>query len=462
MAASQHLDLSALSKILYIILIAHGETLTCDHGHSLKYLSHDPYGNQMCQKCSKCPPGSGVSVECQGSHDTVCERCPEGTYSGTWSATRICLPCTMCSPHQRTIRECTSTRNAKCVKNCDVGFYLNTLSDDCEMCSWCFPDRPELFTPRLDDCMRSEIPEDYQCMRNVYEHRPFVMSSRNESTLPVTNQENSGDGELTGAVDDRKKYFLKQKFPLRSTIFMTSTEVEQSDRDPIESNNGSHIGTPTQINAIMMQTGNLESGVHITSAQTTITVVVVVVIAISTVVVAILVISYSRHTKQSNEKETLLGYNLAERGDVRSSHECGMDAHPESLDHDDQRKSNNEDKCVSAEKNEKHYVLGKHDDIQRLQGSGHSYGGLDDTIIVDCELNAILDENQRVRAADLIERKSPIERVVQINQLSGGSRRDSRSRDGRYEQDIDDQMCSLDEHIMLSEELVFSDSGTRV
>ncbi|XP_006817790.1 uncharacterized protein LOC102801757 [Saccoglossus kowalevskii] len=259
---------------LTLTLGAHVEALTCDGGHSPKYLSHDPYGNQMCQKCSKCPPGSGVSVECQGSRDTVCERCPEGTYSGTWSATRICLPCTMCSPHQRTIRECTSTRNAKCVKNCDVGFYLDTLSDNCEMCSWCFPDRPELFTPRLDDCMRSEIPVDYQCMQSAYEHRPFVMSSRSESTLPVTNQEYSEDREAvqlgdTGDGNSKDAMFnivtAKDRFGVATTknFLSRGTTIptcKGNERDLTKVNTGPPIGMLTRID--VEQTEKWKSAAH--------------------------------------------------------------------------------------------------------------------------------------------------------------------------------------------------------
>ncbi|XP_077984369.1 uncharacterized protein LOC144439005 [Glandiceps talaboti] len=155
------------------LVSVHGMRLECG-GHSHKFISMDPYGNTICTQCSECPPGTGVSSPCQGSFDTVCEMCPDGTYSGTWSRTRKCQQCTACSPHQTVIRNCTSLKNAKCAKECDVGYYMNELTDICEPCSWCFPDQPNMAPPVVTQCIKAEIPRDYWCMPSPHEYRPFT------------------------------------------------------------------------------------------------------------------------------------------------------------------------------------------------------------------------------------------------------------------------------------------------
>ncbi|XP_077984609.1 uncharacterized protein LOC144439211 [Glandiceps talaboti] len=134
------------------------------HGKVPKYQTNDPYGNIACQPCSKCPPGTGVSRDCDNERDTQCEICPEGTYSTSWSRTSVCQPCTTCPPHRETVRSCNKTINSKCAKKCDHGFFLNQLTDMCDKCSWCFPDSSEYTPPRVPECVLQELPIDYQCM----------------------------------------------------------------------------------------------------------------------------------------------------------------------------------------------------------------------------------------------------------------------------------------------------------
>ncbi|XP_070552616.1 uncharacterized protein [Ptychodera flava] len=155
-------------------------SLQC-RGNSNKYISIDPYGNLICVQCSKCPPGTGVLTPCDGVTDTKCEICPAGTYSGTWSSSKECTPCKVCPLHQQEIRKCTSTRNAKCAKECDMGYFFNELTELCDPCSWCFPDQPEIAPPRAIQCMKSQIPIEYQCMPSLIEFRPYRANPVNVS-----------------------------------------------------------------------------------------------------------------------------------------------------------------------------------------------------------------------------------------------------------------------------------------
>ncbi|XP_070552618.1 tumor necrosis factor receptor superfamily member 1B-like [Ptychodera flava] len=137
--------------LLHLVLVLSHVRADIDCGdHSSQYQFRDRHGNIKCTQCTKCPPGTGVSQHCDGSRDTQCEKCPDGTYSGTSSSTRTCSPCRQCSPHQKQIRICSTTKNAKCVKECDVGYFFNNLTRLCDPCPKCFRNQPGLATERFD------------------------------------------------------------------------------------------------------------------------------------------------------------------------------------------------------------------------------------------------------------------------------------------------------------------------
>ncbi|XP_002737005.1 uncharacterized protein LOC100375480 [Saccoglossus kowalevskii] len=133
-------------------------------GHSPKYKVTNIYGVETCRPCTKCPPGTGVSRVCEGRQDTTCESCRDGTYSVGWSRSSPCRPCTVCPEHLPMINNCSSTQNSKCSHICDLGYFLDELSGQCDHCSWCFPDEPEKAPPRIPECQQQGLPRSFQCM----------------------------------------------------------------------------------------------------------------------------------------------------------------------------------------------------------------------------------------------------------------------------------------------------------
>lgn len=67
-----------------------------------------------CEACRVCEPGSGLVFSCQDKQNTVCEECPDGTYSDEANHVDPCLPCTVCEDTERQLRECTRWADAEC------------------------------------------------------------------------------------------------------------------------------------------------------------------------------------------------------------------------------------------------------------------------------------------------------------------------------------------------------------
>ena len=67
-----------------------------------------------CEACRVCEAGSGLVFSCQDKQNTVCEECPDGTYSDEANHVDPCLPCTVCEDTERQLRECTRWADAEC------------------------------------------------------------------------------------------------------------------------------------------------------------------------------------------------------------------------------------------------------------------------------------------------------------------------------------------------------------
>lgn len=67
-----------------------------------------------CEACRVCEAGSGLVFSCQDRQNTVCEECPDGTYSDEANHVDPCLPCTVCEDTERQLRECTRWADAEC------------------------------------------------------------------------------------------------------------------------------------------------------------------------------------------------------------------------------------------------------------------------------------------------------------------------------------------------------------
>lgn len=77
-----------------------------------------------CRECRVCPAGFGLMFPCKDSQDTVCEECPEGTFSSEANFVDPCLPCTTCEENEVLVRECTAVEDAECRGEEDVSCCL--------------------------------------------------------------------------------------------------------------------------------------------------------------------------------------------------------------------------------------------------------------------------------------------------------------------------------------------------
>uniref|UniRef100_F7F590 Tumor necrosis factor receptor superfamily member 16 n=1 Tax=Ornithorhynchus anatinus TaxID=9258 RepID=F7F590_ORNAN len=68
----------------------------------------------LCERCQVCEVGFGLMYSCLDKQNTVCEECPEGTYSDEANHVDPCLPCTICEETERQVRACTRFSDAEC------------------------------------------------------------------------------------------------------------------------------------------------------------------------------------------------------------------------------------------------------------------------------------------------------------------------------------------------------------
>ena len=101
-------------------------------------------GNLSCVDCPPCKPGYGLSPQCGDyvKYGTIieCEPCKLGITYSSKHGIESCLPCGICSDHQKVIAKCTLESNSKCNHSCSSGFYYEEMSGDCQACSWCCRD----------------------------------------------------------------------------------------------------------------------------------------------------------------------------------------------------------------------------------------------------------------------------------------------------------------------------------
>ncbi|XP_037108613.1 tumor necrosis factor receptor superfamily member 1B isoform X2 [Syngnathus acus] len=118
--------------------------------HTLKVLSL-PYhveANRKCNNpdreylleasglcCKKCPPGSRLTRECNGTSESVCEPCQHEQYMESWNYAPNCFPCAKCKAHKglQVASACSPSAMSKCA--CRPGMYCIMNSD--EHCTAC-------------------------------------------------------------------------------------------------------------------------------------------------------------------------------------------------------------------------------------------------------------------------------------------------------------------------------------
>ena len=95
-------------------------------------------GKYNCQPCPVCSKEHGLTVPCGSTvNDDKLVACQSPTLGKTFiNQQGIIQPCTICSPGQEVITNCSSKVDSKC-GGCKQGFYYNHHSKSCQECFWC-------------------------------------------------------------------------------------------------------------------------------------------------------------------------------------------------------------------------------------------------------------------------------------------------------------------------------------
>nr|XP_023404486.1 tumor necrosis factor receptor superfamily member 3 [Loxodonta africana] len=106
----------------------HWENQTCqDQEKEFYQPSH-----QVC--CSRCPPGTYVTVQCSRSQDTACSPCTKNTYNEHWNYLIKCQLCRPCDPVMgfEEIKPCTRIQETQC--RCQSGMFCAQWDSECTHC----------------------------------------------------------------------------------------------------------------------------------------------------------------------------------------------------------------------------------------------------------------------------------------------------------------------------------------
>ncbi|XP_051968405.1 nerve growth factor receptor b isoform X2 [Xyrauchen texanus] len=99
---------SELMRMLTPCTDANDAICVCDYGYFFSKVTG------RCEACTVCPVGKGVLTRCNYDCDTVCEECPEDSFSDQETSLDPCLPCTVCDQPEMELKSCTSVSDAVC------------------------------------------------------------------------------------------------------------------------------------------------------------------------------------------------------------------------------------------------------------------------------------------------------------------------------------------------------------
>lgn len=84
--------------------------------------------------CSKCKPGTRLTMECTIASDTVCEPCPDGLYMDNMNYYSNCLKCPTCREEKGLMYGTNCSADTKAVCVCKPGMYCSRNHQECEEC----------------------------------------------------------------------------------------------------------------------------------------------------------------------------------------------------------------------------------------------------------------------------------------------------------------------------------------
>ncbi|XP_066213799.1 tumor necrosis factor receptor superfamily member 3 isoform X1 [Saccopteryx leptura] len=127
----------------------HPENQTCRDQNKEYY---EPK-HQVC--CSRCPPGTHISAECNRSQNTFCATCPENSYNEHWNHLlhcQLCRPCDQILGFEETA-PCTSKQKTQC--RCQPGMFCVLGDPECMHCEPLAADCP----PGTEAELKGEVGE---------------------------------------------------------------------------------------------------------------------------------------------------------------------------------------------------------------------------------------------------------------------------------------------------------------
>lgn len=124
-------------------------------------------GDARCRKCTSCPKHALVLRACSAKHDALCV-CRQGHYWSALTSQRNfeCKPCKACAAGTGILRPCTRNRNTVC-QRCPVGTF-STGDGNCVICSSCRNDQL-----LLQECSSLQDTVCIGKLRRVYRERVF-------------------------------------------------------------------------------------------------------------------------------------------------------------------------------------------------------------------------------------------------------------------------------------------------
>lgn len=146
----------------------YGMVSDCSHGNDTqcrpclegKTFSAPDWHTGKCQNCSECKKHSHVKEPCTSSHDTICECDVDFFYS---YLAKECLLCNLCPIGYGAIIPCSGLQNSVCLK-CPIGTYsdVKSATSPCKYCTKCTSRQVEIQPCKdTDDTICYDIPEDY-------------------------------------------------------------------------------------------------------------------------------------------------------------------------------------------------------------------------------------------------------------------------------------------------------------
>ncbi|AEN03767.1 truncated TNF-receptor-like protein [Yokapox virus] len=118
-----------------LIVFIIGLLINSTYSLSLQCKNNTYYNSQYVKCCKLCEPGTFYSKKCDEKNDTICEKCPDGSYTSVYNHSPACVSCRgYCDYNQVETTSCTPTSNRIC--KCKLSSYclVKGYNENCRVC----------------------------------------------------------------------------------------------------------------------------------------------------------------------------------------------------------------------------------------------------------------------------------------------------------------------------------------